>query len=159
MSSATSDQDRLRQQASNLYWHSEDTVEQLASRLGMSRKAVYAAVQPLDVGVTCTACGEPLVFSNRTSRAAGMANCLGCEAQVTLGEEQLRSHLTLADRVAEDADGSVRAVPVAKPQRRLTQLKEELAAVPPGRAAKIGGAAALGVAIGAAAVKAIKKRS
>lgn len=160
MSPSTEPLDSLREQANELYWTSSDTVEQVASRLGMSRKAVYGAVQPTPAGGACASCGGPLVFGNRTHRAAGTATCDACGTQVQMaGVEGDAAVSTPASMVAEAANGSVHAVPSPESQSRWEQIKEDLGAVPPDRAAKIGGAAALGVAIGAAAVKAIKKRS
>lgn len=159
MNSATETLDTLRQQANDLYWTSEETVDQLASRLGMSRRSVYSAVQPLPAGATCARCSGMLVFANRTSRSANLANCPTCmvEVEVQPGETGAWSQ-TPAEMLAKAMDGDLSATEVPGPQNRWEAIKEDLAAVEPERAAKIGGAAALGVALGAAAVKAIKNR-
>jgi hypothetical protein len=178
MSPATEPRDSLREQANQLYWNSSETVDQVAARLGMSRKAVYGSVEPLDAGATCTSCGSGLVYGNRTNRAAAMADCPACGIQMHLeGVESVGGvggvggvdavdgvegtnpiAATPATLVAESADSGVHAVPSPDAQSRWGQIKDDLVAVPPERAAKIGGAAALGVALGAAAVKALKKR-
>jgi transcription elongation factor Elf1 len=160
MSSATEPQDQLRQQANDLYWNSSDTVDQLATRLGMSRKALYGTVEPIQAGATCTTCGDPLVFTNRTRRSTGTASCTSCGSETRIEVDQvepLDAPRSPAEMIAESANGEVHEVPAS--QSGWEQIKEDLSHVSPERAAKIGGAAALGVAIGAAAVKAIKKRS
>jgi hypothetical protein len=173
MSSVSEPLDQLREQANDLYWNSSETVDQLASRLGMSRKAVYASVQPTFAGASCQHCGGELVFTNRTNRTTGQANCPACALQVDVGArsatdadttdpalaEAAAAPTTPAEMLAKATDGAVKEVPGPDSQSRWEQIKEDLSAVPADRAAKIGGAAALGVALGAAAVKAIKKRS
>jgi hypothetical protein len=164
---------QLREQANELYWSSSETVDQIASRLAMSRKAVYASVQPTAAGASCMHCGGDLVFSNRTNRTSNLANCPACQLQVDLNAREEASAdadpfgigvrraapTTPAEMLAKATDGKVHSVPGPDAQSRWEQIKEDLSAVPAERAAKIGGAAALGVALGAAAVKAIKKRS
>jgi hypothetical protein len=156
MSSATEPQDQLRRQANDLYWNSGDTVDQLAARLGMSRKAVYSAVEPFETAARCADCGDPLVFTNRTRRASGLVNCTQCETEVHLEEHHDTVSTTPADLVSDS--GRVKVHEVPGPQGGWEQIKEDLSNVSPERAAKIGGAAALGVALGAAAVKALKNR-
>ncbi|CAN5780166.1 hypothetical protein BH23GEM3_BH23GEM3_03620 [soil metagenome] len=154
--SATADSiDQLREQANEQYWTSSETVSQLAERLGISRNAMYSSVQPMPAGASCMQCDEPLVFTNRTSRTARTATCPACEAQVSLDAG-------LATPPAGNDLGPGTAVPVAPAngsQSRWEDWKEDAATVPAERVAMIGGAAALGVAIGAAAVKVIRKRS
>jgi NAD-dependent SIR2 family protein deacetylase len=167
MSPTSEPLDQLREQANELYWNSTDTVDQLASQLGMSRKAVYSSVQPLPAGAKCVHCGEALVFMNRTSRSSGLASCSACGAQVDTRDlaaappkkSTQRGPTSAAQSLAQATNEDVHVVPVPGPQNRWEQIKEDLSAVAPDRAAKIGGAAALGVALGAAAVRVIKKRS
>lgn len=147
------DADALRDTANELYWNSADTVDQIARELGISRNAMYSSVRPIPAGASCVHCDEPLLFTNRTSRSARAAFCPVCEIQVTLGEDMPSAG------AASVSDGAVRVAPVPPPgDGTLMQLKEELAQVPPERAAMIGGAAALGAAVGAAAVRLIRKR-
>ncbi len=148
--------DSIHNQANELYWHSGETVDQLAARLGMSRNALYASVRPIPAGGECPTCHEPLVFTNRSARAAGRATCPSCETEVIL-ETAEQGRVPTAEEVV--AKMPVHPVPPPDAAGRLEQLKESLAAVEPERAALIGGAAALGVAVGAAAVKAVRRRS
>lgn len=141
------------ERANELYWRSEDTVEEVAERLEMSRGALYSHVRPLEAGGECPDCGAALVYPNRSSRAAGRAACPECErtfaeeaaaAPVARGEE---SHPHLGQAPGNgDASG------------RLRRWREDLAAVEPERAAMIGGAAALGVVFGAAAATLARRR-
>lgn len=147
----------LHEQANDLYWNSSETVDQLAARLGMSRNALYASVKPIPAGGTCPHCNEPLVFINRSSRAAGKATCPGCEAEVQL--EAGAETPAPAPKAQTIVATPVHEIPPPDAGGRLDQIKESLAGVEPERAAIIGGAAALGVAVGAAAIKVIRRKS
>lgn len=155
MSAAADSIDKLREQANEQYWTSSETVSQLAERLGMSRNAMYSSVRPMPAGASCSQCDEPLVFTNRTSRSSRMATCPACEAQVSL-EEGSATPPAGKDLVSGAA---IPVAPANGSQSRWEDWKEDVASVPAERVAMIGGAAALGVALGAAAVKAIRKRS
>ncbi|HEV2131871.1 MAG TPA: hypothetical protein VGR27_12240 [Longimicrobiaceae bacterium] len=157
MNAASDTAESLHDQANDLYWNSSETVDQLAARLGMSRNALYASVKPIPAGGTCPHCGEPLVFTNRSSRAAGKATCPGCEAEVQLEAGTESPAPTPA--VPMIIETPVHEVPPPATGGRLDQLKESLAGVEPERAAIIGGAAALGAAVGAAAIKVIRRKS
>jgi hypothetical protein len=144
----------LHDQANELYWNSSETVDQLAARLGMSRNALYGAVQPVAAGVVCTTCNEPLVFVNRSSRTAGRASCPGCGV-----EQQVDAAIAAAASAPAHDPNAVHPVPPpAEAGGTIEHLKESLGAVEPERAALIGGAAALGAAVGAAAVKALRRK-
>jgi DNA-directed RNA polymerase subunit RPC12/RpoP len=145
--------DAIQEQANHLYWHSDETVEQLADRLGMSRNALYSAVRPVPVGVTCVECGDPLMFANRSSRAAGKAACETCGFETLMSETETEAAETRVRSGAEPRE--------TEPQDRtgrFGQWKEDLSTIQPERAALIGGAAVLGVALGAVAVKAVRAK-
>lgn len=142
--------DAIHASANRLYWHSHDSVEELASRLGMSRHALYSSIRPLPAGVDCE-CGAQMVFANRTRRAAGHAHCQACGATETIPAERVMP---------------VRDTPPPRPlapRRALGQqslgvraFARRLAAVSRERFMMIGGAAALGVAAGLAAVNVVR---
>ncbi len=146
----------LHDEANELYWNSNETVEQIASRLGMSRNAIYASVQPLPAPGICPSCNTPLVYTNRSGRTAQRGTCLGCETEVHLGTGEAQRAPGAADLLAE-----VPAHEVPRPGEggAIEQLKETLTNVDAERAALIGGAAVIGVAVGAAAVKAVRRKS
>lgn len=70
----------IRASVDRLYWNSNGTVEELTTRLGMSRQALYACINPLAAGASCQECGGEMVFANRTSRTTRKARCTGCGA-------------------------------------------------------------------------------
>lgn len=155
MSTATETADALHGAANHLYWNSDETVDQLAQRLGMSRHALYASVQPIAADATCEACEGVLEFTNRSSRNAGRATCIACGAEAFVEfprpeettEETGESPEPMSDATTGDAiTGDVPTVE----NGRLRRIPE--------RAAKIGGAAALGAAIGVAAVAVTRRK-
>jgi|GEM_PF-488508 len=161
MSLATESADSARERANDAYWHSDETVDQLASRLGITRTMVYSSVAPLPASAICVHCDRELVYTNRTSRAAGLAVCPVCEREVDVetAEHADGGSGSTSDRLVAASVGGVHAVPVHEPNGRLRQIRDELAAVPADRAAKIGSAAALGLAVGAAAIRVIRERT
>ena len=142
--------DALHASANRLYWHSRDSVDALAARLGMSRHAFYQSIRPEPAGRACAACGGVLEFANRTARQTSRARCAGCGAAERVAPPPVQAV------VIED----VLPTPPAPPGARLTfrgwdlrRWRRELAAVPRERAAMVGGAAALGVAAGVLALE------
>jgi ribosomal protein S27AE len=158
-----------RARANRLYWSSPDTVDEIAAELGMGRSALYSAIRPASAAADCPRCGAGLVFANRSARAAGRARCPECGATQMLGESAHPS-----DRVREPAAESPRAprraasarpapapAPATREIGRLTSRREwgyALSAVERGRLMMIGGAAALGIAAGVAAVEIVRAR-
>ena len=132
--------------ANRLYWESDETVADVARQLEMSQSTLYAAVEPRPTGIACSRCGAATHYLNRTGRAAGEAVCSACGSVTQAGAEATRA-VAAPDASAEGATD------------KLRRFKEDLSAVPAERAALIGGAAALGVAVGAAAVKVVRKKS
>lgn len=129
--------------ANRLYWESDDRVDEIAERVGMSRSALYNAVQPLPAGAECADCGGAAEFSNRTRRDAGEAACTKCGATVRVAAG------------AAQPEAKAAAAADAGPERE-PGWKEALPEVSPGRAALIGGAAVLGAALGTAAVRKLR---
>lgn len=128
--------DALHASANRLYWHSSDTVEELAARLGMSCHAFHGSIQPAEAGAECAECGEGMVFANRVHRAQGSAHCPACGATATV------------EAPAASAADELPPVPLAPTRKRdlLRDWFRDLSYVRPERAALIGGAAALGLA-------------
>lgn len=142
--------DALHASANRLYWHSRDSVDALAARLGMSRHAFYQSIRPEPAGRACAACGGALEFANRTARQTSRARCAGCGSAERVAPPPMQSV------VIED----VLPTPPPPPSARVTfrgwdlpRWRRELAAVPRERAAMVGGAAALGVAAGVLALE------
>ena len=153
---ATQMADALHERANHLYWNSPDTVDQIAAELGMSRNALYSAVQPEPVGMDCPGCGEDLVHPNRSSRSAGRAVCLACDRTVAVADLPSPRVRT----VPEARSGYLgRALGYAGNGRRIGGLRDGLAAVEPERAAMIGGAAVLGAVAGVAVASLFRQLS
>lgn len=134
----------IADQINRSYWDSEETVGSIGDRLGVSRSALYTAVRPRPSGSTCIDCGEETVFTNRTARSSGTATCLSCEENAPSRATASRGRP--GGREQEDADELA----------GWDRWREDLRSVPPQRAAMIGGAAALGVVLGATVVQALR---
>jgi uncharacterized Zn finger protein (UPF0148 family) len=156
----------VRASANRLYWNSADTVDEIAERLGIGRSALYSAIRPSPAGADCPHCGAGLVFANRSARAGGRTQCPECGRAHVLGESAhpfdraTQAAAAAADPAPpEDRPRRARRAPdvprVALPSRG--ELRGALAAVEPHRLLLVGGAALLGVALGSAAVKALRR--
>lgn len=148
----TATEDRIN----SLYWHSDQPVVDIAEQLGLGRNSLYAAVEPISAGAICDDCGEEMVFTNRTNRQNGTATCRGCgiEREVTPGGDTPPDPI----RGAAGGDGLMGRTDVNGDARSIDRLRHELATVDPERYALVGGAAALGVMVGAAAARALRDR-
>ena len=79
MASKESDDQKLADQANELYWRSGQSVNQIAERMDLSKSGLYALISPLPAQRDCPDCGEGLVFSNRTTEQKAVASCPECE--------------------------------------------------------------------------------
>lgn len=125
------------ERVNDLYWASDRTVDEIVADLAIGRSTLYAALEPLPIGVVCD-CGGAFAFANRMSRSAGRAFCIDC------GAEQLAERVEVIEADAE-SDAT----------RRAEGTEGEGSAR---RALGVGGATALGVAAGAAAAWTIRKQ-
>jgi hypothetical protein len=135
-----------RQQLNELYWSSSQTIDEILAEMGIGRNTLYSLLEPLPAGLDCPTCVDYMVFTNRTNRASGTAVCVVCGIEGTVADPagQLRSRHEPAGDEADGANG------------REARWRDELGSVAPERAALIGGAAALGVVVGAAAARALR---
>ncbi|HEX9886966.1 MAG TPA: hypothetical protein VGA70_10790 [Longimicrobiales bacterium] len=78
----------LQEQANELYWGSDASVNQLAESLDLSKGALYNLVRPLPVGLPCPRCGTEMEYPNRTARHKGFITCPSCELEEE--EEEVR---------------------------------------------------------------------
>lgn len=129
-------------EANRLYWETDDSVASIADRLDVSRRALYDAVQPLDAGTGCLACGDRLRFENRSGRKLGTAICPSCgaEQQVGVGDAVVSASADgpTLEVVRGDAPRSDRMLDLRDPDLRH-------------RAVVLSGAAIAGVAVGTVA--------
>jgi hypothetical protein len=132
----------------DLYWNSGSTVDEILQDAGVGRSALYGAIRPLRASGVCPRGHDALVFTNRTNRASGSASCTICGLETIVdGDEMMagsrRDEYGLGNGLQHDENG-------------WSRWREDLAHVAPERAALIGGAAALGVMVGAAAARALR---
>ena len=142
--------DALHASANRLYWHSRDSVEALASRLGMSRHAFYQSIRPEAAGRACAECGGTLEWANRTARQAGHAHCAACGAAEQV---EWAAPAVVLEESAATPPPPPSATRFSVRGWNLSRWRRELAAVPRERKARVGGAAALGVAAGVLALQ------
>ena len=127
-------------EANRLYWQTDRSVADIATGLGVSRRALYELIEPEKTGVRCGACGAFVVFVNRSAKAASLARCPECNVETEVDDVSESQ-----DNIPPYAAGWPRAA-----EGEPTEL--------PGRTLRIGGAAAAGAAIGALAALLILRR-
>ena len=123
-------------EANRLYWSNEASVGEIASRLGVSRRALYELLEPQPAGVPCPECGTETVFANRSAQTSGQARCPSCQAVTSIPAARL-------DRDAEEVEEA--APEVTAVNGRLTPLA-------------LGSVAIIGVVVGAIATLLITRR-
>lgn len=64
--------------ANELYWGSDESVNQIAERLDLSKSALYGMIGPLTVGYGCPICGAEVEYANRTARDRDELTCAAC---------------------------------------------------------------------------------
>lgn len=77
----TSDDQVLQERANDLYWNSDDSVNQIADDMELSKGALYGLVEPLPAGLSCPRCGTEMEYPNRTARDKGHLSCPSCELE------------------------------------------------------------------------------
>jgi hypothetical protein len=75
---AESRTEQVTRRANELYWGSEDSVNQIAERLDLSKSALYGLIGPLGSGCGCPICGAEVEFPNRTARERDELTCPEC---------------------------------------------------------------------------------
>jgi lysine biosynthesis protein LysW len=75
------------QEANRLYWSSSDSVNEVASRLGLSKGGLYELLRPYPSGSACPECGAELGFQNRTARDRNRLSCDDCGLELENGVE------------------------------------------------------------------------
>lgn len=127
-------------QINELYWSDSGTVEEIIERLGISRSALYGAIEPQPSGLRCADCHEEMVFANRTARDRGVAVCPNCGRESEPGEAR-------AAAASGTRRGDWRTPGEAEASRQ--QRSGVWERIPPQRAATVIGGAALGLIAGA----------
>lgn len=65
--------------ANDLYWTSDESVNQIADGLDLSKGALYGAIEPLASGLGCPLCGDEVGYANRTARDRKQLDCSTCD--------------------------------------------------------------------------------
>lgn len=143
------------EEANHLYWHSDRTVDEIVTDLGIPRSTLYTEIHAISAGTSCPQCGNRMLFTNRSNRSANRAVCGVC------GTQALKPASTELEVPIEEAPDVWQSPERNRAQEdevtdRLSRWREDLAAVAPQRAAMVGGAAAAGVLVGAAAARAVR---
>jgi predicted transcriptional regulator len=114
----------------SMYWHSSQSINEIAEKLGISRRAIYAGITPLESGSLCATCGATMVFTNRAAREKGESVCM-------------KDHSLSVERQNTSEDRRVGAI-------RLGVVYPKAAVCPCGSAGSQLRAGLLGVVLGAA---------
>ncbi len=64
--------------ANELYWGSDQSVNQIADDLDLSKGALYGMIRPLPAALGCPLCGAEVVHSNRTAKDRRRVDCPTC---------------------------------------------------------------------------------
>ena len=86
-------------QANELYWGSDRSVNQIAEDLDLSKGALYGMIRPLAAALGCPACATEVVHPNRTARERELVDCPACGWNGA--EEETVPHFAAAAAVDE----------------------------------------------------------
>lgn len=101
--------------ANELYWHSEESVNQLTRQLDLSKGALYEILAPLPAHLPCPRHDGELSYPNRTARDRGFVSCATCGFEDE--EDQVRALLDLQGGLQTTEAGA----PAAAADRALPQ--------------------------------------
>ncbi|MEX2466482.1 MAG: hypothetical protein WD995_06200 [Gemmatimonadota bacterium] len=68
----------MTRRANELYWGSDESVNQIAERLDLSKSGLYGMIGPLNSGLGCPICGAEVEYANRTARDRDELSCPTC---------------------------------------------------------------------------------
>ena len=72
------EEDAREARANELYWESDESVNQIADELDLSKSTLYGLIHPLAADVACPRCGAGMEYPNRTARDRGLVTCPAC---------------------------------------------------------------------------------
>lgn len=99
MANSPSDDEALRRKANELYWTSDESVNQIADDLDLSKGSLYNLVEPRPAGLPCPRCSTEMEYPNRTARDKGFLTCPACDLEED--EELVRAEWKSAARRSE----------------------------------------------------------
>jgi hypothetical protein len=147
----------VAEEANRLYWKSDASVAEIATRLDLSRRALYEALTPLPAGEPCDVCGGELAYVNRSAREAGALSCGACGATAELGTDRAAAGSAGPGTTAADARATTRTDRVDD-RMALDRGAGALSDDPMvRRAVRLTTAALFGAAVGAAATIALSR--
>lgn len=76
--------EKTRDRINHLYWDSDASVGEIAERVGVSRRALYDAIEYRPVDRPCPDCGAGLGYRNRTAAENREVECPDCGFTTTL---------------------------------------------------------------------------
>lgn len=100
--------DEVAARANELYWHSEESVNQLTRELDLSKGTLYEILDPLPADLPCPRRDGQLSYPNRTARDRGFVSCATCGFEDEEG--QVRALLELQ----EDLDATELGAPATE---------------------------------------------
>ena len=85
MTGAAADR-KAEAKANELYWGSDESVNQIAENLDVSKGMLYGMIRPLPTGLTCPACNERRRWAICLPRLpAGTTSSTTCKVSVCIG--------------------------------------------------------------------------
>ena len=72
------DIDPREARANVLYWDSEESVNDIAESMDLSKGTLYGMIRPRPAGITCPECSNEMEHPNRTAREKGFVTCPEC---------------------------------------------------------------------------------
>ena len=103
------------QRANALYWESQQSVNQIADEMDLSKGMLYGLIQPIGAGLPCPRCSFEMEYANRTARERGFLKCPSCDFEQD--KDQVGSKLQDADATGRHGEMLVTPGP-AGPYRR-----------------------------------------
>lgn len=97
-------------EANRLYWETEASVAEIGEKLGLSRRALYEAIEPLPTGADCASCGAELYYNNRSAKTSAVGRCLVCGEEREIDGEVSREDVGM---LRDDSDVSQRTRNIA----------------------------------------------
>lgn len=90
------------QRANALYWESQQSVNQIADEMDLSKGMLYGLIQPIGARLPCPRCSSEMEYVNRTARERGFLKCPSCDFEQD--KDQVRSELQDADATGRDGE-------------------------------------------------------
>lgn len=98
------------EEANDLYWGSDLSVNQIAEKLDLSKGRLYEMIRPGPTGLSCPHCGTEADYPNRTAKLKGSVLCSECGFEGTDAElvHPDSEYENFGDQVAAATTGDLR---------------------------------------------------